>query len=335
MHASEALLPPHSFTHSTYPQAITTVVSELFIIFLPLFPVLSLSICTYYHHISVDITFAVRIPPSTSSLTTMLFIKQALVFTTLLSSTFAAPHHNDDSIVDWNRLNSILDSIDSNVLHNVLHSFTPKFRDGVFSKDRAAIEHVHSHNPILASKIVYIAKRQNSNETTTAQSATTGAGVITSNSPSSTSIASVAPAVSSAVESQITETKSTPKPTTIEIAPSTAPGEVAVSTVPGGVVFSTEGGGVVTKTSSAVTVRFTRSTSTHLYYSTAPDGTITTSTAVVVVNAPVTETAVPTGAQGAAATSGSAGLQNSAERPNTNNFFVGLVLGAAGLYLGL
>lgn len=66
-----------------------------------------------------------------------------------------------------------------------------------------------------------------------------------------------------------------------------------------------------------------------------PDGTVVTSTSLIVVNAPVTETAVPTGAAGAAATSGDAGLQNAADRSNTNNAFVGLVIGAAGLFLGL
>lgn len=265
----------------------------------------------------------------------MLFIKQALVFTTLLCSALAAPHHHDDSIVDWERLNSILDSIDSEALHSVLHAFTPKFRDGVFSKDRAAIEHVHSENPILASKIVYIAKRQNNGTTTESRPSST-AGVRTTNnanSPSPTTVAAVAPAVSSAVSEQITQTSASPRPTTILIAPSASSGETPIATVSGAVVYSTQGGGVVTRTSSAVTVRFTQSTSTHLYYSTAPDGTVMTSTSLVVVNAPVTETAVPTGAAGAAATS--AGLQNAADRSNHNNVFAGFVLGAAGLFLGL
>jgi len=67
----------------------------------------------------------------------------------------------------------------------------------------------------------------------------------------------------------------------------------------------------VTLTSSAVGVRFTPSTSTHLYYATAGDGTIETSTSVVVVNAPVTGGGEATAA-GAAATSSSPGLQNGA-----------------------
>lgn len=67
----------------------------------------------------------------------------------------------------------------------------------------------------------------------------------------------------------------------------------------------------MTLTSSALSVHFTPSTSTHLYYTTLPDGTVRTSTQVVVVNAPVTDTGDATGAAGAAATTGSdPGLQN-------------------------
>jgi len=84
-----------------------------------------------------------------------------------------------------------------------------------------------------------------------------------------------------------------------------------VATTNGGVVFSTEGGGLVTLTSSALSVHFTPSTSTHLYYTTLPDGSVRTSTQVVVVNAPVTDTGDATGAAGAAATTGGdPGLQN-------------------------
>lgn len=257
----------------------------------------------------------------------MFGIQQILIFATFLLSAFvsAAPHHNDDSIVDWSRLSSILDTIDNNVLHSVLHNLSPKFRDGVFSKDRAAIEHVHSTNPVLASKLVYIAKRQNNGTTTAATPAT------------STSIAPVAATVSDAVSALIVAS-TVPAPTTIRLAPSTVAGETAISTVPGGVVFSTVGGnGVVTRTSSAVGVSFTRSTSTHIYTYTAGDGSIQTSTSLIVVNAPVTATAVQTGAQGAAQSSG-AGLQNGATRHTSNELSALLsaaVFGVLGLFVAL
>ena len=257
----------------------------------------------------------------------MFGFRQALLFTTLLTSTIvsAAPQNHDDSIVDWDRLSAILDDIDVSVLHNVLHNLSPKYRDGVFSKDRAAIEHVHSENPVMASKLVYIAKRQNN-------------GTTPASTPSATVVPLVAPTISDAVSSLITAS-TVPNPTTIEVAPSTNPGEVAIQTVPGGVVFSTEGGGVVTKTSSAIGVRFTQSTSTHTYYSTAPDGSVSTSTSLVVINAPVTETAAATGAAGAAQSSGDPGLQNAAGRSSPESVFLGMLgtafVGVAGLFAAL
>lgn len=267
----------------------------------------------------------------------MFGLRQAFVLTTLFTSAFvsAAPHNNDDSIVNWGRLSAILETIDDGVLHNVLHNLAPKFRDGVFSQDRAAIEHVHSTNPVMASKLVYIAKRQTNGTTTDAAGTTAaGGGAV---APSSTSVEPVAATVSEAVASQITAS-TVPRPTTIEVAPSTNPGEVAVSTVPGGVVFSTEGGGVVTRTSSAVGVSFTRSTSTHLFTYTDANGNIQTSTSLIVVNAPVTATAVPTGAAAGASTSGDPGLQNAAGRHSSNELSTLLsaaFFGVIGLFVAL
>ena len=244
-------------------------------------------------------------------------------FCTILASAFvsAAPYQHQDLTQDWPHLSSILDNIDDSTLHNVLHNLSPKFRDGVFSKDRAAIEHVHSVTPVLASKLVYIAKRQ-------INGTTTSSGPV---STTSASIASVAPTISNAVASLITAATS-PSPTVVQIAPSTGAGETPVSTISGAVVLSTVGGGLITRTSSAVTVRFTPSTSTHYFYSTAPNGDITTSTSLVVVNAPITETAVATGAAGAAQSS--AGLQSGADQVSAN--FLSTImafLGATGFLL--
>lgn len=246
------------------------------------------------------------------------------LLTPALVAATDAPNH-DNSIVDWGHLSSILDTIDNNVLHHVLHNLSPKFQDGVFSKDRAAIEHVHSHNPVLATKLVYIAKRQNNGTTTGV------GGVVPVPASTTRSAAAVAPTISSALSSQIYNTaSSTPRPTTITVAPSPPPNAVAISTVPGGVVYSTQGGGVVTLTSSAVGVRFTKSTSTHLYYTTLPNGQVLTSTSLIVVNAPVTDTELPTGAAAATA-SGTPGLQNGAVKAGAVGVGSFLV-GALGLF---
>jgi len=99
----------------------------------------------------------------------------------------------------------------------------------------------------------------------------------------------------------------------VTVPPTAPPSATAVETSAGAVVFSTFGGGLVTLTSSALSVHFTPSTSTHLFYTTAADGSVRTSTQVVVVNAPVTDTGDATGAAGAAATASSdPGLQNAA-----------------------
>lgn len=236
--------------------------------------------------------------------------------TLLLPFLSTAAHDSSESVVDWNHLSSLLETIDDTVLHGVLHQLSPKFQDGVFSKDRSAVEHVHSESPAVATKLVHIAiKRQNSNATTTAR--TTTARTTASNQQS---------AITSALESQI-QASTVPRATTVVVPPSAPAGATPIATEDGGVVYSTYGGGLVTLTSSAVDVSFTRSTSTHLYYSTLPNGEVSTSTAVVVVNAPVT--GGQTDAAGAAATTGSSpGLQDAATGLKVSGMF--LVLAGLG-----
>lgn len=228
----------------------------------------------------------------------MIGFKSLLVFGALAVGALSSPRHmqeEDNSIVNWDQFQALLDTIDNTVLHGVLHSLGPKFKDGVFSKDRSAIEHVHSENPAMASKLVYLAqKRQASNSTTT------------STSPAQSSqISSISSALSTLIVAS-----TVPAATTVLVAPTAPPDASAVATSNGAVIFSTVGGGLVTLTSSNVDVSFTPSTSTHLYTTTAQDGQVQTSTSVVVVNAPMTG---PTTAAGAAATTtGGPGLQNSA-----------------------
>lgn len=243
----------------------------------------------------------------------MFGLRKALVFGTLVLGVLSSPRHteeDDRSLVNWDTFQALLDTIDPAALHSVLHSLSPKFQDGVFSKDRAAIEHVHSENPVIASKLAHLArKRQVSNSTITTTSSSTASTPSQSSAESQSS--SRAASISSVLSSAILAS-TVPGATTVTVAPSTPPSATAVQTTSGAVVFSTVGGGLVTLTSSAVGVRFTPSTSTHLYYTTLPDGSVQTSTSVVVVNAPVTDSPDATSAAGAAATTGSPGLQNAA-----------------------
>ncbi|KEF57410.1 uncharacterized protein A1O9_05327 [Exophiala aquamarina CBS 119918] len=243
----------------------------------------------------------------------MLGLRKFLVVSTFLLGALSSPRHtheDDNSIVNWDSFQALLDSIEPAALHSVLHSLSPKFQDGVFSKDRSAIEHVHSENPVVASKLVHIAKkRQESNSTTTASSTTTSTPAqSTSDEQSSSRAASVSSVLSSAILAS-----TVPGATTVTVAPAAPASATAVATTDGAVVFSTVGGGLVTLTSSAVGVSFSPSTSTHLFYETAADGSISTSTSVVVVNAPLTDSPDATGAAGAAATTGgNPGLQDAA-----------------------
>jgi hypothetical protein len=252
----------------------------------------------------------------------MLGLRKALVLGSLFLGVLSSPatkqtRKSDAAKIDWVEFNALLDSIDSDAIHHALHSLAPKFKDGVFSKDRSAIEQVHSESPLIASKLVHIAKRQSSSNATTTSTTPTpstpaqSSALSSSISESSSRAASVSSALSSAIYAS-----TVPPPTTILVAPTTPNSATPVATSKGAVIFSTFGGGLVTLTSSSEGVSFTPSTSTHLFYTTLPGGTIETSTSVVVVNAPLTagggDAAGVTNSAGAAATSGSPGLASGA-----------------------
>lgn len=252
----------------------------------------------------------------------MFGLRKALLLSTLFVCVLSSPatkqtQKDSAAIVDWNEFNSLLDSVDSDAIHHALHSLAPKFKDGVFSKDRSAIEQVHSENPLIASKLVHIAKRQSSSNATTTSTTPTPSTPAQSSASSSASSesSSRAASVSSALSSAI-YASTVPSPTSILVAPTTPNSATPVATTKGAVIFSTYGGGLVTLTSSSEGVSFTPSTSTHLYYTTLPNGNVETSTSVVVVNAPLTagggDAAGVTNSAGAAATSGSPGLASGA-----------------------
>lgn len=256
-------------------------------------------------------------------------IRKAFIFGTLIAGALGSPRHtqeDDNSLMSWENFRALLDTVDPSSLHSVLHSLSPKFQDGVFSHDRSAIEHVHSENPVIASKLVHIARKRQDNSTTTA----TSTSATTTNAQESSIQASISSVLSSAVLAS-----TVPAATTLTVAPSTPPSATAIATTDGAVVFSTVGGGLVTLTSEAVGVRFTPSTSTHLAYTTLPDGTISTSTSLVVVNAPVTDAPDATGAAGAAATTGGdPSLQDAAVLVKTPALLM-LCAGLGGLFFVL
>lgn len=239
-----------------------------------------------------------------------MLLRRALLLSSLVFSGLASHTRQteQDDAPSWPHLSALLDSIDSTVLHGVLHQLAPKFQDGVFSKDRSAIEHVHSENPEVASKLVHIAlKRQNANATSSREAAS----------------------ISSALNSQI-HASTVPGETTVLVAPDAPARATVIATVDGGVVYSTIGGGLVTLQSSAVEVSFTPSTESNVYVTTLPNGDVQTRTSVVVVNAPVTDQGGASGTAGAAATTGSPGLQDAATGLKVSAIFM-LFAGIGGL----
>jgi hypothetical protein len=234
----------------------------------------------------------------------MIFPRHVLVLGTLLFTALASQTVQPaDTVVDWDLFHRLADNVDESSIHSILHKLAPKFKHGVFSKDRRAIEQVHSENPLLATSLLSLARRQ-SNTTTTNAAAVSSAASVSSQEAS----------LSSALAASSALTASTvPAPTTLALAPTTPSGATAVATNTGEVVYSSSGGGLVTVASSIAFVTYQRSSQEVLSTYTLPNGLLTTATSVVVVNAPITgsvETAG--GTAGAAQTTGGAGLQSGA-----------------------
>lgn len=211
------------------------------------------------------------------------------IFCASVSSSRASERR--ETLADHAKFQELLADLDDASIHSVLHSWSNKFKDGVFSKDRTAIEAVHSMDPPLATHLVSLARRQVSNTTTTRP-------------PLSTST------------SQQSSPKSTPKnaPTTTnsELRTSVLPpattrsGAVAISTSDGAIVFSSSGNGALeTLSSSTALISFRQSTTTATITTTLPGGAQSILTSVEVVNAAAAT--LPTGSVAAdSTTTGSA-----------------------------
>lgn len=125
----------------------------------------------------------------------MIFPRHALVLSTLLLTAFANPTPQlSDSAVDWDLFYRLVDNVDEGSIHSILHKLAPKFQHGVFSKDRSAIEQVHSENPPLATSLLSLAKRASNTSTTTIDASAASSSVTSVES----SLASVASSLLSA-----------------------------------------------------------------------------------------------------------------------------------------
>jgi hypothetical protein len=235
----------------------------------------------------------------------MIFLQHALVLGILLCTALASltVQQPADTVADWDLFHRLVDNVDESSIHSILHELAPKFKHGVFSKDRRAIEQVHSENPLLATRLVSLARRQ-SNTTATQSS-----------SPSP----AAAPTLTAST---------VPAPTSVALAPTTPNGATAVATLTGEVVYSSSGGGLVTVASSVAFVTYQRSSEVVLSTYTLPNGQLATATSVIIVNAPVTGS-IET-ARAAQTSSGGAGLQSGAARASQGHLKeVMLMLGGA------
>ena len=227
----------------------------------------------------------------------MIFLRHALVLGTLLFTALASQTVQPaDTVVDWDLFHRLVENVDESSIHSILHKLAPKFKHGVFSKDRSALEQVHSENPVLATSLLSLARRQSN---------TTASSVAASVSSQEASVSSALAASSALTASTV------PAPTSLALAPTTPNGATAVATQTGGVVYSSSGGGLVTVASSVAFVTYQRSSEEVLSTYTLPNGQLTTATSVVVVNAPVTHS-VETANGAAQTTGGGAGLQSGA-----------------------
>ncbi|KAH8820043.1 hypothetical protein F5884DRAFT_34685 [Xylogone sp. PMI_703] len=115
---------------------------------------------------------------------------------------------------------SLLDSVSPSSLHDILHKhLKDKFKHGVYSEDKAALEAVHKTNAAAATSLVELAKRQ---------SGPTGNGTVSS-PPTSSSVPPPPPSStptstpSSEAPPPSSTTTTTPPPTSSQAPPSTTP----------------------------------------------------------------------------------------------------------------
>lgn len=100
----------------------------------------------------------------------MFFPSSALLLallSTLIPSTYASPDSPTTTTDLPSDLKILLAQADRVRLHAALHESHSSFTDGTHENDFAAIEAIHRESPPLATKILELARRQNSNSTMT------------------------------------------------------------------------------------------------------------------------------------------------------------------------
>ncbi|KAH8600948.1 hypothetical protein B0O99DRAFT_589822 [Bisporella sp. PMI_857] len=131
---------------------------------------------------------------------------------------------------DQKKLLAILDSVEPNSLHGLLHEHVDQYKDGVFQEDKAAIAAIHQQDAEIASSLVNLVKKQEgSNNNGTTVPPVTSTEVTTTESTTTVT----APRTPSTTTPQTSTTPTAPPPTqetTPTPPPSTSPPTVISST---------------------------------------------------------------------------------------------------------
>ena len=191
----------------------------------------------------------------------------ALLFSIFAITVLSSPAERQNA--DPEAFQELLSTASEEDLHEILHRFDRRFRDGVFHHDRTAMEAVHGEDPATATKLIKLAlnKRQVSNTTSPAAPPTTPTTTSPPNAPAPT-------------------TTPTSGVSTSILAPSSPAGASAVSSTSGAIIYSNTNGELTTARTSAVLFRPT--TTTLRRTTTLPDGSASTITTVEVVDAAYT-----------------------------------------------
>lgn len=242
----------------------------------------------------------------------MIFLRHSLVLSTFILSALSSPTlpeqrkqqqepHNPSRGSPQEEFQRLLAEIDESSIHAALHRWSSKFQDGVFNRDRTALEAIHAENAPVATSLIRLAKRQDNTTistsaspdpppTTTSPDDDTPSTTPEPDSPSTSNTSPAPPPATSngVIQPVTTRTTATRAPTTQAVAVSTPPSATPIATTSGRVVFSVSNSQLTTVEASEEVVSFTPASSTVLSTFTLPDGQLSTQTSVTVVDAPVT-----------------------------------------------
>jgi hypothetical protein len=175
----------------------------------------------------------------------MLSLRALLLVTLSLTASVLAqekPHPTDLQIDSRKQFHELLNALPEESLHAALHMHHPNFRDGVYEKDKSAVEAVHSSNPPLATRLLAVAaleliKRQNGSvpATSTTPPATSSQTTVvvpvvvsTTNSAGSTIVSTTSAIASASVSVAVPVTTTNSQGSTV-VTSSTVAGAIVVS----------------------------------------------------------------------------------------------------------